>query len=95
MKDEVVSVKEDMKSIVEAHKIGQSMVSEALQALSQKVDALEVFLGVSEVGPKGGKTRTLMGRLNEICLAFGDIIEKIHDLAVDGMYLGFISYPCY
>ena len=59
VKDEVVSVKKDVKSIIEAHKIG-------LQGLSQKVDTLENFLGVSEVRQKGGKSRTLMGCLNGI-----------------------------
>jgi len=85
VKDEVVSVKKDVKSIIEAHEIG-------LQGLSQKVDTLENFLGVSEVRQKGGKSRTLMGCLNEICLAFGDVFQKIHDLAADGMYLCFILY---
>lgn len=82
VKDEVVSVKKDVESIIEAHKMG-------LQTLSQKVDTLEKFLGVSEVRQKGGKTRTLMGCLNEICLAFGEVFQEIHDLAADGTYLSF------
>jgi len=85
VKDEVVSVKKDMKNIIEAHKIG-------LQGLSRKVDTLENFLGVSELRQQGGKTRTLMGCLNEICLVFEEVFQKIHDLVVDGMYFCFILY---
>jgi hypothetical protein len=90
VKDEVSKVKQDVQSVIEAHKMGHSAIAKALQGIAVKAKALEDSIGESQLGHPGDSTRTLMGRLDEVYLALGDMVENLTDSAADGAVCVFL-----
>ncbi|KAF9445724.1 hypothetical protein P691DRAFT_253632 [Macrolepiota fuliginosa MF-IS2] len=84
VKGEVAELKEGVQAVVNTHKASHSATTEALKDFAEKAESLEAFFGESELGYEGDRNRTVMGRLDEIYLALGDVFEKMADHEADG-----------
>lgn len=91
VKNEVTKLKEGVQTITEAQKASHGATTKALKAFAEKAEALEAFLGESQLGYEGDEKRTLMGRLDEMYLALGDVLEKMADREADGVWFSMLA----